>query len=90
MTFSLRKNIEFSDKFDEIQESLQTTIDVLVDQHRIMEEKSRLEVFSDDPVVKDLVGCIRQAKNSVLLTAKILDDTISVESVDEQENEAMK
>lgn len=81
---SVQKNIEFSDRIDEIQESIQISIDTLNKQHMIMESKTKIEVFSDEPIVRDLVRDIKIAKNSVLTVAKLLDETVQLESLSDE------
>lgn len=78
---SLKKNLEFMDKLEELSEVVYNCVDVLEEQHKIIEEKTKIEVFSDEPIVKDLVEDMKIAKNSVLKVAKVLD--ASVELIEE-------
>jgi DNA polymerase III psi subunit len=64
---------------DELQEAIQTSLDILVEQHERILEKSKIEIFSDEPLVKELVRDIAVARDSVLVVAKILDDSIALE-----------
>lgn len=85
---SLQKNIELSDKIDDIQDSLQISIDLLNEQYLVMEEKTKVEVFSDEPLIRELVRDIQIAKKTVLVVAKLLDETVQIETLeDERENE---
>lgn len=85
---SVKKNIEFSEKIDEIQETVQTSIDILNQQHQTIEAKTKIEVFSDEPIIRELIRDIQIAKNSVLVVAKLLDETVQTETLnDEQETE---
>lgn len=82
---SIKRNLEFMEKIDELQESIQKTVDILEEHYKIIEKKTKIEVFSDEPIVKELIRDINAAKNAVLSTAKLLDDTIDVESFKDSE-----
>jgi len=77
--YSVRSNLSHIEKIDELQDAIQSSIDLLSQQHLIILEKSKIEIFSDEPVVKELVRDIAVARDSVLAVAKILDDTITTE-----------
>lgn len=77
---SVTRNIQYMERIDEIEESLQTAIEILNDQYRAIDKKTKIEVFSDEPIIRDLVRDITVARNSVLAVAKLLDDTINIES----------
>jgi hypothetical protein len=62
------------DKLEEIDESIQEVLDILEVQYQIINQKTKIEVFSDEPVVRNLVQDITNARNAVLKSAKILDD----------------
>lgn len=74
--FSVRKNIELFDKLEQVSESLTETLDILEEQIDIMDKKTKIEVFSDEPVIKELIQDMVIAKNSVLKVAKVLDETL--------------
>lgn len=73
---SLQKNISLMEKLEEVGQAIEKSIDILEEQHQIIEEKTKIEVFSDEPVVRELVKDMTIAKNSVLEVAKILDDSL--------------
>ena len=73
---SVRKNIEMFDKLEQVSESLTETLDILEEQIDIMDKKTKIEVFSDEPVIKELIQDMVIAKNSVLKVAKVLDETL--------------
>lgn len=77
---SVMRNIQYMEKIDEIEESLQTAIEILDEQYKIIDKKTKIEVFSDEPIIRELVRDITVARNSVLGVAKLLDDTINIES----------
>jgi len=82
---SIQKNIEFSDKMDDIQESVQTAIDILNEQHLAMDAKTKIEVFSDEPIIRELIRDIKIAKNSILVVAQLLDETVQTETIDDEQ-----
>jgi len=78
--YSVMRNIQYMEKIDELEESLRTTVQILDEQYEKIEKKTRIEVFSDEPIIRELVRDISVARNAVLTTARLLDDTINVES----------
>jgi hypothetical protein len=87
LVVSLKKNLEFSDKFDEIQEELEVSLDVLEEQIKKIDQKTKLEVFSDEPVVRNLLKDIVESKNAVINVAKLLDDSLNTELNESKEAE---
>jgi len=87
LAVSLKKNLEFMDKFDEIQETIQNSLEILEIQKQKIDQKSRLEVFSDEPVVRNLIKDIVESKNAVINVAKILDDSLDTETNESKEAE---
>jgi hypothetical protein len=85
LAVSVARNIEYMEKFEELEESLQVTIDLLEMQYQIIDQKTKVEVFSDEPLIRELVKDIATAKNAVLVSAKILDESINVDSLDNTE-----
>lgn len=78
---SVKKNIELLEKIEEFQEAVEVCLDSLELQHQIIESKTKIELFSDEPVVRSLVQDIAIAKMSVLEVAKVLDETIKNEEI---------
>lgn len=74
LVLSIKKNLMLMDKLEEIDESIQEVLDILEVQYQIINQKTKIEVFSDEPVVRNLVQDITNARNAVLKSAKILDD----------------
>lgn len=77
--YSVQSNLAHIEKIDELQDAIQASLDILVEQHAVILDKSKIEIFSDEPVVKELVRDIAVARDSVLVVAKILDDSITTE-----------
>lgn len=70
---SLKRNIEFIDRFEEIENRIEIAVKVLEEQYSRIEEKSKIEVFSDDPIVRDFVEDISIAKEAVFKISKFLE-----------------
>ena len=83
LAVSLKKNIEYMDKLEEVGQSLQVSIDVLEVQYVKLNKKSKIELFSDEPVVRELVMDIAEAKESVMVTARLLDGVLRTEESEE-------
>lgn len=84
---SLKKNIEFMEKIDEIQETLEKSLEILEIQSKKIDQKTKLEVFSDEPVVRNLIKDIIESKNAVVRVAKLLDDSMIEDSIESKEEE---
>ena len=84
---SIKKNLEFMERIDEIEGAIQNAIDVLDIHREKIDQKSKIEVFSDEPVVKELVQDIASVRNAVLDVAKLLDDTLKTEDTDNEETQ---
>lgn len=69
---SVKKNLELQEQLETIDLQIEECLDVLEECHQKIEAKSKIEVFSDEPVVKELIQDIKEAKASVLLVAKNL------------------
>lgn len=81
---SIRRNIELIEKLEEIEDSIEVSINVLEEQYLKMEEKSKIEIFSDEPIVRSLVDDIFIAKESVLKVSKFLGMTIEDDEIEKE------
>lgn len=66
---SVRKNIECFDKLEEIGNSVDETLDILDVYYKKIDKKSKLDVFSDDPVVRELLRDITDSRDAILVIA---------------------
>ena len=87
LVVSLRKNIVFMEKIEEVGEAIQMSIDMLEEQYQIIDKKSKLELFTDEPLVRELVNDIVTAKIAIMKSAKILDGVLRVDEELEDEKE---
>jgi hypothetical protein len=83
---SVRRNLELIDRLEEIDEAIQAASDTLKETHEIIELKSKIEVFYDEPVVRDLLKSIANAKDAVSSVARLLDD-VAINQGDQEETE---
>lgn len=63
--WSLKKNIEYMERLESVGDLIRSSIEVLEAQRDKIEQKSKIEVFSDEPVVRELIQDIAIAKVSV-------------------------
>lgn len=82
--FSLKKVLQLSDKLDQIEDLLQDSAVLLDDIYQRLKSKSEIELFSDEPIIKELVYDMMQAKEVV---NKIVN---SFEVEDEKDTEDIK
>ncbi len=64
-----KKCLSLSEKLEEVEEQVSQSLDLLDDCYARIDQKSKLEVMSDDPVIRDLVNDMRDAREAVLLVA---------------------
>lgn len=84
---SLKKNLELMGRLEDVEDAVDETLKVLDDQYQKIDAKTKIEIFSDEPVVKDLVRDIVDAKMSLHKIAVILDMSIAREEQEAETNE---
>ena len=87
---SLKKNIELIDRIEEIEDSVEVAIKILEEQYVKMDEKSKIEVFSDEPIVRSLVEDIAIAKESVLKVSKFLDMMVEDNEIEKEKEDEIE
>ena len=86
--YSIKRNLEYQDKLDELDEVLGSVVDALDEQHAKIEAKTHIEVFSEEPIIKELVQDISTARDLVKESASILRDVAaSLQEEDEETDE---
>lgn len=68
--FSLKRNFELIDELEKITDKLDSSIVALEGCYKKIEKKSKLEVFSDDPIVKELILDMKEAKSTIMLISE--------------------
>jgi len=66
---TIRKNLELSDQREALVDTIEEALDVLDVCHARISHAAEIPVYSDEPVIRDLVADIRYAKNAVLAIA---------------------
>lgn len=89
LAVSLKKNLELSDKLNEIANVIDEELDVFESCYTSIDNKSKLEVFYDDPVVRELNNDMKRALHSIhkiayRLVSQFEDETH--QEKDEKEN----
>lgn len=67
--FSVRHNLQLEDRFEEIGEQVEESLDILNDCYQRISKVAEMPVGSDDPVVQQLLADIRHTKHAILLVA---------------------
>lgn len=73
---SVKKNLELFDRLQRTDDALQDCIRVLEEQVEKMDAKTKLEIFSDEPIIRELVSDMSTAKEAVIIVSNMLDDLI--------------
>lgn len=68
------RTVELSEKFEEVEEFLEESYERILRSHDFLKEKSNTELFSDEPVVKEVVAEIYEAKNSLHVVLDALQE----------------
>lgn len=82
---SVKKNLELFDRLQQIDDSLQECVKVLNEQIEKIEKKTKIEVFSDEPIIRDLINDMTTAKETVVAVSNELDDLVNDEDEEEQD-----
>lgn len=70
--WSIRKNLQYSEKLQEVGDQVEESLDVLDACYQRAAERAKLEVFTDEPVVKELLEDIRTTRDAILLVANLI------------------
>lgn len=82
--FSVKRNLEMSDRFDEMGDQVEESLDIMNDCYQRIAKVAEMPVTSDDPIVQQLLVDIKHTKHAILLVAnKVV--TFDREGEDEQE-----
>jgi len=81
---SVRRNLELDERFEEMGEQVEESLDILNDCYQRVTKVSEMPVTSDDPVVQQLLSDIKYAKHAILLIANKIVTFDRPEDEDEQ------
>jgi hypothetical protein len=79
LIWSVKKNLAFSEKFESIIEQIERSLDVLDSCYQRAAARSKLEVLSDEPVVRELLEDIQVTRDAILLVANLMIEPIEEE-----------
>jgi hypothetical protein len=67
--FSVKRNLELDDRFDELGDQVEESLDILDDCYQRIAKVTEIPVTSDDPVIQQLLSDIKYTKHAILLVA---------------------
>jgi hypothetical protein len=67
--FSVRRNLELDDKFNELGNQVEQSLDIIDDCYQRIAKVAEMPVAADDPMVRQLIDDIKHTKNAILLVA---------------------
>ena len=79
---SAKRNFELVDLLEETNEQIEVAIETLDHYYKRIDKKAKLELFTDDPTVRELVEDMKQARRAVLLISEKLTGEKSEENED--------
>lgn len=79
---SIKKNLELVDRIQQIDNTIQGCLSVLEEQITKMDEKTKMEIFSDEPVIRELINDMSVAKEAIVVISNSLDDLVEKEQDD--------
>lgn len=80
---SIKKNLEYMELLDGLEENFKDSINLLNQYYVKIDKKSKLELFLDEPVTRELVEDIKGSKNAVKDAAEKL--SIYIEEINEND-----
>lgn len=69
---SVKRNLELLERLEEVVTQTEESLDILDECYKKFYEKSKVDIFIDEPIVKDLINDINNTKDAVLLIANKL------------------
>jgi len=83
LILSVKKNLYFQNRIEEINDKLEESLDVLDEVYQRIVEKTKLEVLSDEPVVRELAEDLKISRDSVLHAAILVTNSLNQKTNDE-------
>ena len=88
--YSVKRNLEMMDKLEDLSGSLEGVVKILEDQHEKIDSKTKIEVFSDEPIIRELVQDIATARDAVKKSTSILEDVVTSLQEEDEETDDVK
>lgn len=84
---SIKRNFEFIDSLEQTNDQIDETLEILDYYYKRFDKKSKLDLFSDDQIVRELVQDIKHTRNAIMLISKKLTGDIenTENPIDQQE-----
>jgi len=76
LVWSLRLNLSYADKMEEIRDQVDQSLDVLNTFYQRAVSRAELEVMSDEPVIRELVADLQGSRDAILLVANLIVDPL--------------
>jgi len=70
--FSVKKNLEFLDQQESLLSTIEQSLQSLEISYKKIDKKSKLQLFSDEAIVKELIDDMKEARRSILIIAENL------------------
>jgi len=83
--FSVRKNLQYSETFENAILQIEESLDILNVCHERVDLKSKLELFLDEPVVRELMDDITTSRDAIALVASKIHSSLNEEEINEEE-----
>lgn len=78
LVLSVRLNLKYTDKFAEIVERTEESLDILDACYKRIVYKTSMDVLSNDPVIHELVDDMKLSRDAVLLVANLIAEPIAL------------
>lgn len=65
----IRKNLSLSDQREELVDTIEDSLDILDECYGRMSRHASTDVFSDEPIVKEVISDIKYARHAILAVA---------------------
>lgn len=65
-----KKCLELNEKLEDVNAQVGDSLDILDDCYSSVYQKSKLEVMSDEPVIRELISDITRSRNAILLVSR--------------------
>lgn len=69
VVLTVRKNLELSDQREQLVDQIEESLDELDACFQRLSRNAEVNVMSDEPIIREVVGDIRRARNAVLAVA---------------------
>ena len=66
---SVKKNLVLNEKLENITEQIEESLDILDENYARIHRKTKIEILSDEPIIKELIFDINTSKDAILLIA---------------------